>query len=419
MLIEQLLALYLFVGQYTHPLWAWILEKRLKKGKETRQSLEQKLSLKMPHRPAGALVWGHAVGVGEAQALAGLFWTLSQRLPQVHFLITSSSNTSGQALQRTGLPPRCQHQFAPVDCHKAVKAFLHHWQPSLALFCEMDLWPITLTLTQQTGTPMLLLNARTTTQKVAHRARFKAAYKQLLNGFNEIYAQNPETREGLIQLGARGETVHVGGSIKVLAPVLACNRQELQKFTALLQNRPVWLLASSHPGEEAVALAAHALLLNTHPNALLLIAPRDPNRRAEIVALMADKPPLRSQNEWPTEGNTVYVADTIGEMGLWYRLAPVSLVGGSIAKIGGHNPYEPARLNSYVISGPHIWNFSETYADLVERRLAALCSEPADIADCVRRVWAQDATNTPAGDWVPESTRRMLDAIVQWANASN
>jgi 3-deoxy-D-manno-octulosonic-acid transferase len=419
MLFRLLLALYTFASRHSSPLWAWALARRLRSGKETKQSVQQKLSLEMPPRPPGALVWGHAVGVGETQALAGLFWTLAERLPNHHFLITSSSNTSGQALQRTGLPPRCQHQFAPVDCYEAVQAFLKHWQPCLALFCEMDLWPTTLQLTRRAGIPMLLLNARTTPKKVAQRARIKSAYAHLLNAFESIYAQNAETLEGLAQLGAARKRLHLGGSIKVLAPVLGCDAQELSRWTALLLNRPVWLLASSHPGEESVALAAHALLRNTHPNALLIIAPRDPRRRSEVAALLESSAPTRNRNEWPAEKDSVYLADTIGEMGLWYRLAPVSLVGGSLAAVGGHNPYEPARLNSFVISGPNIWNFSETYDDLIARNQATVLGEPTSIADCVRQVWTQRSA-VPPTDWAPPApTRQMLEAIVQWAEASN
>ncbi len=417
MLPRLLLALYIVASRYSHRAWAWALKRRLRNGKETQQSVRQKLALSLLPRPAGAVVWGHAVGVGETQALAGLFWTLAERLPDHHFLITSSSNTSGQALARTGLPPRCQHQFAPVDCHSTVQAFLDHWQPCLALFCEMDLWPTTLHLTQQAGVPMLLLNARTTPQKVAQRARLKSAYARLLNGFASIYAQNHETLESLIQLGAPKERLHVGGSIKVLSPVLGCDTQELQRFTALLQNRPVWLLASSHPGEESVALATHALLLKRHPDALLIIAPRDPHRRAEITALVQRPVPWRSRSEWPSDRDPVFLADTIGEMGLWYRLAPVSLVGGSLCPVGGHNPYEPARLNSFVITGPHIWNFSETYSDLIACGQAVLLDDPTSMADCVHHVWTHPGAVGSTGG-VPESTRRMLDAIVQWADAS-
>ncbi len=418
MLYRLLLALYLAAARHSSGVWAWALARRQQKGKETQQSAQQKLSINLPPRPNGPLVWGHAVGVGETQALAGLFWALAERLPHHHFLITSSSNTSGQALARTGLPPRCQHQFAPVDCQPAVDTFLKHWQPCLALFCEMDLWPATLHQTQRAGVPMLLLNARTTPKKVAQRTRYKAAYAQLLNGFDAIYAQNPATLEGLVQLGAKRAKLHVGGSIKVLAPVLGCDAEALQRLTDLLHKRPVWLLASSHPGEESMALATHALLLKTHPNALLIIAPRDPHRRDDIAGLMQKTVPWRSRSQWPAPGDSVFLADTIGEMGLWYRLAPVSLVGGSLCPVGGHNPYEPARLNSFVISGPHIWNFSETYDDLIGRSQAVLLSEPPDIAECVRNVWLR-SSEAPNTYGVPEPTQQMLDTIVQRAGAGH
>jgi 3-deoxy-D-manno-octulosonic-acid transferase len=386
---------YLRLATALAPVWRWGLQRRLQRGKETTHSIQQKLSLQMPPRPAGSLVWGHAVGVGESMALAGLFHRLGERRPDLHFLITTTARTSGDALQRQGLPPRCQHQFAPVDTPDATARFMAHWRPSLALWCEMDLWPALICAADDQRVPRVLVNARLSAKSLAKRRWGRWIYQALLPGFVDVFAQNSESARGLEALGARPGSISVTGTIKTMSPAPACDAIELARWQRALGARPVWLLASSHPGEETLALAAHAELRQREPNALLIIAPRVPTRGAEVVTLLPPGTPQRSQSQaLPTEA-PVYLADSIGEMGLWYRLVSVALVGGSLTAVGGHNPHEPLALGCAVLHGPNVWNFSESYAALDAQGLSQPIADAAQLAAAVQAAWASPL---PRGD---------------------
>lgn len=382
---------YLVLARVLAPVWRKGLQRRLLRGKETPRSVRQKLGSEYADRPEGTLVWGHAVGVGESMALAGLFARLAERRPDCSFLITTTARTSGDALRRTGLPPRCQHQFAPVDTPEAVSRFLDHWQPSLALWCEMDLWPALIAETDTRSIPRALVNARMSPESLAKRRWGRWLYQALLPGFRDLFAQNETTADALVALGAPRERITVSGTIKALVPPLACDADDLDAWQQALSDRPVWLLASSHPGEEELALAAHARLREQHPDALLVIAPRAPARGLEVAALasasVSKDVPLRSAGAHIATETPVYIADTIGEMGLWYRLAPVALVGGSFASVGGHNPHEPLALGCAVLHGPNVWNFAESYERLDSLRQARPVNSETDVARDVAAVW--------------------------------
>jgi 3-deoxy-D-manno-octulosonic-acid transferase len=382
---------YLVVARWLAPVWHKGLQRRLLRGKETPRSVRQKLGSEYADRPAGALVWGHAVGVGESMALAGLFARLAELRPDCSFLITTTARTSGDALRRTGLPPRCQHQFAPVDTPDAVSRFLDHWRPSLALWCEMDLWPALIAETDARAIPRVLINARLSPESLARRRWGRWIYQALLPGFRDLFAQNDATADALVQLGAPRERITVSGTIKSLVPPLGCDADDLEIWQQATSDRPVWLLASSHPGEEELALAAHARLCAQRPDALLIIAPRAPARGLEVAALASaaglQDVPLRSTGAHTATPAPVYIADTIGEMGLWYRLAPVALVGGSLAGVGGHNPHEPLALGCAVLHGPNVWNFAESYERLDGLHHTRLVNGEADVAREVAAVW--------------------------------
>jgi len=387
------LRLYGHVFEAMTPLWRWWLQQRLNRGKETLVSLDQRWMRLPPPRPEGTLVWGHAVGVGEALALAGLLKRLHEQRPDLHFLITTTARTSGQALAKQALGPNFTHWFAPVDTPSNVARFLNHWKPDLALWCEMDLWPALIEATAQRGTPHVLVNARLSPASMAKRRWGRGLYAPILAGFDAIWAQNTQTAAHLQTLGARPERVEITGTIKAMVPPPAVNAQDWSHWMHALGDRPVWVLASSHPGEEELALAAHALLRRQHPEALLILAPRDVHRGPLVANLCGPHTPLRSQGaHLPTEA-PCYVADTLGELGLWYRLSRVAMVGGSWAPIGGHNPFEASNLNTTVVHGPEVANFSESYADLDAQGLSVLAHTAEQIAATVAEVWAAAPTH--------------------------
>ena len=406
---------YLLLSAALTPLWRWSLRHRLKRGKETAQSLDQKWVVTPAGRPSGPLVWGHAVGVGEAMALAGLIQQLGQQWPEAHFLITTTARTSGDALKKTGLPPRCLHQFAPVDTPNTVALFLDHWQPSLAIWCEMDLWPALIHATAERQIPHVLVNARLNDAAIAKRRWGRLIYQALLPSFNRIWAQNETTRQGLITLGANPDRIWVTGTVKSMSPPLSCDMAQLQKWQSRLQGRSVWLLASSHPTEEALALQVHAKLRQTYPDALLIIAPRAPGRGPDIQHLSPSGTLRRSISEdEPSSQHSVYVADTIGEMGLWYRLASVAMLGGSWVPVGGHNPYEALALGCHVVHGPYIENFAESYADLATQGLTQERHEVDALAQAIDAQWMSAAPRTPHGSL---SSAGALESLLQLAKS--
>jgi 3-deoxy-D-manno-octulosonic-acid transferase len=392
------LRLYLRLAAALTPVWRRGLQRRQQRGKETAMSIQQKLSLQLPPRPEGQLVWGHAVGVGESMALAGLFHRLGEQRPELRFLITTTARTSGDALQRQGLPPRCQHQFAPVDTPDATARFMAHWRPSLALWCEMDLWPALICAADDREVPRVLVNARLSAKSLAKRRWGRWIYQALLPGFVDVFAQNSESARGLEALGARPGSISVTGTIKTMSPAPACDAAELARWQRTLGARQVWLLASSHPGEETLALAAHTELRQREHDALLIIAPRVPTRGAELAALCPPATPRRSAGALLPTDAPVYLADSIGEMGLWYRLAPVALVGGSVATVGGHNPHEPLALGCAVLHGPNVWNFSESYVALDALGLSQPITDAAQLVAAVQAAWASPL---PRGDCRP------------------
>lgn len=381
------IGLYGLLFEALSPLWRWWLKQRLKRGKETPTSVGQRWMLNPPPRPQGTLVWGHAVGVGEALALAGLLKRLQEQRPDLHFLITTTARTSGEALNNQNLGSRFTHWFAPVDTPSNVARFLDHWQPDLALWCEMDLWPVLIEATARRGTPHVLVNARLSQKTLTKRRWGRALYAPLMAGFDAIWAQNTETARHLLSLGAHPGRMEITGTIKAMVPPLTTHESDLIDWQQVLGKRPVWLLVSSHPGEEELALSAHQLLQREFPNALLILAPRDASRGARVAALCGPGTPIRSQGALLADQSPCYVADTMGELGLWYRLSRVAMVGGSWSPVGGHNPYEATALGNTVLHGAYVGNFSESYADLDVQGMSVEVNDAEAIAKRVAEVW--------------------------------
>ncbi len=388
----------LSLEKWSLPLWRWALTRRLAQGKETLHSVAQKLM----HLPTSEravpkdtpVVWGHAVGVGEVLALLGLFRKLSKHLPNYHFLLTSSSRTSGDAIAKQNMPLHFHHQFAPIDHPQVMARFLDAWQPDVACWSETDLWPGMVTATRQRGIPMLMFNARLDDAKAVRLKRMAWFYAPLLRCFTRLYAQNASSADHLKALGLADKLASVAGNIKALAPALRVDVDQLKQYQTAWKNRPIWLLASSHFGEEKIALEAHHVLLQTQPNALLIIVPRDAFRGVDIAALARAqglrtglRTGLSSVEKEQQEQYQVYVADTMGELGLWYALSPVALVAGSLVPVGGHNPYEAIAAGCRVLNGPQIHNFSESYNDLQCNGLAQTVHDADEIARNVTEHW--------------------------------
>ncbi len=368
-------------GHALTPFAGPILRYRLGRGKEDPARWREKLGEPTARRPRGRLAWLHAVGLGEVLALRGLIAEMADRAPDLSFLVTSTARSSALATARN-LPPRTIHQFLPLDLPGPRRRFLDHWRPDLSVWAEQDLWPGLVADTTARGIPLALVNARMNADAFRRRARARRLYAPLLRAFDVIAAQDEATARHLQALGAPAP-VPVTGSLKPAAPPLADDPAARAEVEAALGPRPVWLAASTHAEDETVALTAHRAIVDAAPEVLLLLVPRQPARGPEIAEATRAAglvPALRSEGALPDPATQVYIADTIGELGLWYRLAPAALVGGSFGPVNGHNPWEPARLGCAILHGPNTANFAADYAALHAAGAARLVRGAPDIA---------------------------------------
>ena len=346
------------------PLLPAYLRRRVARGKEVPDRLTERFG-EGAARPAGPLLWLHAASVGETLSILPLIEALGRAAPSLRFLVTTGTVTSATLLgQRlpAALAPRVAHRFVPLDVPRWVARFLDGWRPDAAVFAESELWPNLIAAAAARGIPLALVNARMSDRSAAWWRRAPGLARAVLDPFRLVLAQ---TEGDAARLRALGAPAHCLGNLKYAAPPLPVDAGELDRLRGLLAGRPAWLAASTHPGEEAIVIAAHRRLAAAHPGLLTMIVPRHPERGPEVAALAEGLPTARrAAGEDPAPGIEVLVADTLGELGLFYRLARCAFVGGSLVPHGGQNPLEPARLRCPVLVGPQTWNFAEVIARL-------------------------------------------------------
>ncbi len=396
------------------PLIGHYLRRRLKRGKEDPVRFAERLGRPGLPRPAGPLVWLHAASVGESLSLLPL---VERLVPRMAVLVTTGTVTSAK-LMAERLPPGAVHQYIPVDRPGFVRAFLDHWRPDLVLWAESDFWPNLLDGIRRRAIPLVLIQGRISPKSFAGWQRARGFIRHLLSGFSLCLGQTPGDAQRLAALGApRTECV---GNLKMAVPPLPCVEAELDRLRAAIGSRPLWLAASTHPGEEALIARVHGLLRDRFPGLLTLIVPRHPQRGPEIAAELGAN--LRSAGG--TLDCELYVADTMGELGLFYRLAPIVFVGKSIAAgsggrgsaaTGGQNPFEPARLGAAVLFGPSMDNFPEMAPSMVDAGAAEQVADEAGLAEAVGRLLADPALlaarRRAALAWA-DSEAGVLDALM-------
>ncbi len=344
------------------PLADMALSHRLKRGKEIAERLPERRGEGGTPRPHGPLVWLHAASVGEMLSILPLIERISAR--GITVLVTAGTVTAAELAERR-LPRGVIHQFAPVDIPQFVARFLDHWQPSLALFVESELWPNLIMASAERDIPLILINGRVS-ERSFNRWRFAPrTIGALLNRFDLCLTQSAEDGARYAGLGAP-RTVTTG-NLKLDVPAPPADATKLWQLQSAIGTRPVIAATSTHPGEESAMVDVHRRLKHTFPGLLTVVAPRHPDRGAEIaeIANAAGLPfALRSRGELPKRSTEIYIADTLGELGVIYRIAPIVFIGGSLVEHGGQNPIEAAKLGAAVVHGPHIWNFAEIYSAL-------------------------------------------------------
>jgi 3-deoxy-D-manno-octulosonic-acid transferase len=312
------------------------------------------------------------------------------RARNFNVLVTSGTVTSAR-LADERLPPHVIHQFVPVDAPRYAARFIEHWQPNLALLAESDLWPNLIMACTEKGIPLILVNGRLSERSFTRWRYLPNTISALLSRFDLCLAQSEPDAERYSELGA--PRVSMTGNLKLDVPAPPVDAGKLAAMRAVVRQRPVIAAASTHPGEEAVIIDAVRRVRQSFPGLLTIIAPRHPERGSGVVEIATAaglNAVARSRGLLPDRGTDVYVADTIGELGLIYRLAPIVFMGGSLVRHGGQNPIEAAKLGAAILHGPHVWNFTEIYAALDEAHGA---EEVLDVNKLTVRIgsWLTDA----------------------------
>lgn len=363
---------------------------RAHRGKEDRTRLGERFGRYKRARPAGPLIWFHAASVGESGVALALIETLAAHAPALSFLVSTGTRTSADLIAARA-PVRTTHVYVPLDSGGAVRSFLDRWRPDAGVFIESELWPNLILAAEARRIPLALVNARMSPKSAGRWRRWRKAGARLLKAFSFVAAADRRTAQALSEV--RGANVPALGNLKLAAPAPRVDASARDALAAEIGARPLWLAASTHEGEDADLIEAHTLLRAKIPDALLIIAPRHPERGEDIAAL-AGGAPRRSRFE-PVGAGPVYVADTLGELGLFYDLAPVALVAGSLqGELKGHNPIEPAKLGAAILTGPNVESFHDVFDALFTAQGAMIVRDPASIADAVSLLWRDDAVRT-------------------------
>ncbi|MGQ0741780.1 MAG: 3-deoxy-D-manno-octulosonic acid transferase [Alphaproteobacteria bacterium] len=344
-----------------------VLERRAARGKEDPTRRNERLGRPTQERPFGQLVWIHGASVGECLAVLPLISRLLAKADR-HIMVTSGTVTSAQLMAKR-LPMRAFHQYVPVDSPSAVTRFLEHWRPDAALFVESEFWPNLVLETRAKGIPLALINARFSERAFRGWQRARGTAAALVSAFDVALAQDNVTVKRLTALGARD--VRVAGSLKADTPPLPADEAALKAFQGAVAGRPLFLAASTHPREDEQVLDAATMIRAVRAETLTVIVPRHPERGAAIESLARTRALLvarRSEGTLPGRAKAVYVADTLGELGLFYRAAPFAFLGGSLIPHGGQNPYEPAQLGVAILTGPHTENFAESFRAILTKQ---------------------------------------------------
>jgi len=409
----MILSTYYVVTILAKPLINSLLKIRCAKGKENAIRLSERRGVPSKNRDSGLLIWIHAASVGEAISVLPLVNRLHDTCLECRFLVTTGTVTSAVILEER-LPKRAFHQFIPVDQPEWVNKFLNYWSPDLALWVESEIWPNLLILARKKNLPIILINARISISSFRRWRTFPKTIKSLLNCFCLCMAQSSADAEKLIQLGA--SKVVTPGNLKFSATALPAKRNSIRCLSKAIGSRHVWLATSTHPGEEIIIFRVHSIARKRFPNLLTIIAPRHPSQGQTIASLAETENlhrAMRSQDDLIEDCCDIYVADTVGELGLFYRLAPVSFIGGSLVPHGGQNMLEAARLDSAIIFGPHTFNFADIAKQLLATEAAKRVNNAEELADALILLLDNDDLRLSQIDRAREVVKTQEDVLTR------
>jgi 3-deoxy-D-manno-octulosonic-acid transferase len=402
------LACWRLLASIATPFAPLLLRQRTARGKEDHARSKERLGIASQARPEGRLIWVHGASVGESLSALPLIEKLLL-IPNTNVLVTSGTVASAVILQQR-LPSGALHQFVPLDTPQATARFLDHWKPDAGLFVESDLWPNLILGAAARGVRLALVNARISSRSEERWRLAKKSVAALLGAFDAVLAQDEEIAARFRGLGARN--VQVVGSLKADAPPLFVDRAALAAIKSAIGDRPVLLAAQTHPGEDETVLPAHDILRVKFPDLLTILVPRHAERGSDLELLCGARAfRRRSTGGQITSQTAVYIADTMGEMGLFFRLAPFCFMGGTLVPLGGHNPLEPAALHCAVLAGPHTSSAVTAYDAILNAQGFGRVSSSADIArESARLLFDADAARS-AGDAAARGAATLSGAV--------
>ncbi|MRG56235.1 3-deoxy-D-manno-octulosonic acid transferase [Phyllobacterium sp. SYP-B3895] len=391
------LGTYRWIGAATFPIVGAYVAFRASKGKEERGRQGERYGVASVARPSGPLIWVHAASVGETSAVTPLVEAIVDM--DIHVVLTTGTVTSAKMVQER-LGDRVIHQYVPLDLKPAVDRFLTHWQPDLAIICESEIWPMTILELGTRRVPQVLVNGRLSDRSFASWHKRPSIAEALFENLAHVVAQSDIDGERFRALGARPVTV--SGNLKVDTAVPPVNNTELAAMQRMIGTRKTWAAISTHQGEEEIVAQVHHMLKARHRDLLTIIVPRHPDRAPEIaeaIEKMGMKVALRSKADQIEPDTDIYLGDTIGDMGLYLRLAEIAFVGRSLTAQGGQNPLEPAMLKSAILSGRNVQNFRDSYQRLIKNGAAKLVRDKDMLAGAVNYLFNN-----------PEERQVMIDA---------
>jgi len=416
---------YLFLTNFIPGLARVISLFRTKQGIDDPNRVKERLGIPSVSRKKGTLIWFHSASIGETMLVLSLIEKISKIFPGQNILLTTQTVSSGKMVT-SKLNENVVHQYLPYDLLPGVRKFLNHWQPSVGILVESEFWPVLISEADHQNIPLLVINGKMTRKSFNRWRRYPKFTQTLFNKINLFLVQSPEIKSRFSILGMEPSKLVVTGQLKQESKPLSYDPNEYSNLNKFFQNRQVWVAASTHQGEEEIIAETHIRLSNnTGNNTQLILVPRYPERGKEIAELLSTyglNSVLRSEDELLSEPNTVYIADTLGELGLWYRLAKVCFIGGSLVRRGGHNPYEPALLECPIIHGEYYENFSTAYELLKEHGGSQMVSNSSELTIAVEKAldpehrlnYVSNAKILDNGD--PVAINKTLDVIKSFIN---
>ena len=390
--LPTLYRFYTVGAQMASPILDRMQRKKLQKAGVAKARLNERAGFASIERPLGKLLWIHAVSVGETLSILDVLKELRAQAPRMTVLLTTTTTTSAE-LAAKRLPEGCIHQFAPLDTPAATKRFLEHWQPDLVTFVESEIWPHQIVSVYEAEIPLALINARLSAKSLVSWAKRSDLARALFGRFTLMLCQTDPVRDGLRVFVQEPWKVVTSGDLKKSSDPLPVDDLEKARLSRAIGDRPFWLASSTHPSEEDLMSEAHRQFVAQHDNGLMILLPRHPERGTELADMLRDKGwtlAQRSKGEPISEDTQIYLADTLGETGLFYSLTDLVFVGGSFVPVGGHNPYEPAHMGCAILHGPLYANFAQAYTDMAEQEASLEVADAEALGQALCDLWGDD-----------------------------